>query len=30
MTSFLIKNAALLGGDPTDILIQDGPRRPGR
>jgi dihydroorotase len=24
MTSYLIKNARLLGGDPTDILIQDG------
>ena len=24
MTSYLIKNAALLGGDPTDILIQEG------
>ena len=24
MTNYLIKNAALLGGDPTDILIQEG------
>ena len=26
MTSYLIKGARILGGEPTDILLQRGPR----